>query len=161
VKDCPTALVLKVQITVLSSLPSATCQYVPNVKLSAFRLYPSTAASSRPPRSSLTQKGDNNCNSKFKSRHAGGKTDLLGVVPERSDDLFDGSAAGILALSVSTNAEFSVAVSSPTHLSTMSSGVLDFHQLQLLVQQRQCTILKLQNQLNALCHLLVSTRRTS
>jgi hypothetical protein len=89
-------------------------------------------------------------NSKFKSRHAGGKSDVLGVVPGRSDDLFAGAAREILAPSASTDAEFGVAVSCPMYLSTKSSGVMDLHQLQLLVQQQQCAILKIQNQLNAI-----------
>jgi hypothetical protein len=49
-------------------------------------------------------------NSKFKSRHAFGKSDLLGVVSERSDDLLAGAATEILAPSASTDAEFGVAV---------------------------------------------------
>ena len=92
-------------------------------------------------------------NSKLK-RHAGGKSDLIGVVPERSDDLLSGAATEILAPSVPTDAVFGVAVSCPTQLLTASSDVMDLHQLQLLVQQQQCTILKLQNQLNAVLSFL-------
>lgn len=83
-----------------------------------------------------------------------GKSDLLGVVPERSDDLLSGAATEILAPSVPTDAVFGVAVSCPTQLLTVSSDVMDLHQLQLLVQQQQCTILKLQNQLNAVLSFL-------
>jgi hypothetical protein len=60
-----------------------------------------------------------------------------------------------VTISIYTDAEFGIAVSCQTHLSTAPSDVGDLHQLQLLAQQQQRTILKLQTSLMSFSHLLI------